>query len=117
MEKKLNEFNRDAVLAELAGGDFTLPRHQPLYIGRGCDQCKQSGYRGRIGIYELLRMDPTLRPLVMAHAPASEIRTQACRQGMTTLREDGWQKVLQGLTTVEEVVRVTRQDELEPVAE
>lgn len=85
----------------------------PLYIGRGCEQCKHSGYRGRTGIYELLLMDNAIRPLVMEHAPATDIRAQASQKGMRSLREDGWEKVAQGITTVEEVLRVTRQDDLE----
>jgi len=107
--------DRDILEAKLADADFNVTRHDTLYIGRGCEQCKQSGYRGRIGIYELLLMDNSIRPLVMEHAPASAVRAAACQQGMKTLREDGWQKVLQGITTVEEVLRVTRQDDIEPV--
>jgi type II secretion system protein E len=102
---------------EFTGNEGAFPRPSVLYAGRGCDQCKQSGYRGRTGIYELLVMEPALRPLIMEHAPASTIRALACQHGMHTLREDGWQKVLRGQTTVEEVLRVTRQDDIEPVEE
>ncbi len=105
----------DTLVAKLSGSDFPISRRDVLYVGHGCDQCKQSGYRGRTGIYELLLMDNAIRPLVMERAPSSLIRAEACRQGMQTLREDGWQKVLQGQTTVEEVLRVTRQDDIEPV--
>jgi type II secretory ATPase GspE/PulE/Tfp pilus assembly ATPase PilB-like protein len=107
----------DTLATKFAGSDFPINRHTQLYVGRGCDQCKQSGYRGRTGIYELLLMDNTIRPLIMDRAPATLIRNMACQQGMTTLRDDGWQKVLQGKTTVEEVIRVTRQDDIEPVEE
>jgi len=103
----------DTLAARFAGSDFTFSAHDTLYVGRGCDQCKRSGYRGRTGIYELLLMDNTLRPLVMEHAPATVIRSAACQRGMQTLREDGWEKVLHGITTIEEVLRVTRQDEVE----
>ncbi len=105
----------DTVYAKLAGSGFPISAQDTLYIGRGCDQCKQSGYRGRSGIYELLMMDNALRPLVMERAPSSAVRTVAIQHGMLTLREDGWQKVLAGITTVEEVIRVTRQDDIEPV--
>lgn len=84
-----------------------------LYRGRGCDLCKQTGYRGRTGIYELLVIDDCIRSLILSRAPASEIRDAACARGMRTLRQDGWIKVEKGITTVEEVVRVTQQDELE----
>ncbi|MCL6630270.1 MAG: type II secretion system protein GspE, partial [Armatimonadetes bacterium] len=84
-----------------------------LYRGRGCDLCKQTGYRGRTGIYELLVIDDCIRSLILSRAPASEIRDAACARGMRTLRQDGWIKVKKGITTVEEVVRVTQQDEVE----
>jgi type II secretion system protein E len=107
----------DTLLAKLSGSEFPITRHDMLYMGRGCDYCKQSGYRGRTGIYEMLTMDNAVRPLVMERAPASAIRAVATQQGLRSLREDGWQKVLLGVTTVEEVLRVTRQDDIEPVAE
>ena len=100
---------------KFSGSDFTISPHTPLYIGGGCEHCKHSGYRGRTGIYELLVMDNAIRPLVMDRAPANVIRGMACQQGMQTLREDGWRKVLLGITTVEEVLRVSRQDDLEIV--
>jgi general secretion pathway protein E len=103
----------DTVRAKLAGSGLPLSPHDKLYIGRGCDQCKQSGYRGRSGIYELLVMDNNIRPLVMDHTPASVIRSVACQNGMRTLREDGWRKVLLGETTVEEMMRITRQDDVD----
>ena len=105
----------DALVDKMAGSDFPISSRDVLYIGRGCEHCKHSGYRGRVGIYELLMLDNATRPLVMEHAPSSAIRALACQRGMKTLREDGWQKVLHGITTVEEVLRVTRQDEIEPV--
>lgn len=105
----------DTLVEKYAGSDFALSRRDSLYVGRGCDQCKQSGYRGRTGIYEMLTMDNTIRPMIMERASASAIRAMACQQGMHMLREDGWRKVLQGITTVEEVLRVTRQDDIEPV--
>jgi len=105
----------DILETKLSEADFPISRRDTLYIGRGCEQCKHSGYRGRTGIYELLLMDNAIRPLVMEHAPATAIRSLACQQGMKTMREDGRQKVLRGITTVEEVLRVTRQDDIEPV--
>jgi type II secretion system protein E len=103
----------DSVQIKLAGSGLTLSPRDMLYVGRGCDQCKQSGYRGRTGIYELLVMDNAIRPLVLDHSPATVIRACACEHGMKTLREDGWRKVLQGLTTVEEMLRITRQDDID----
>jgi type II secretory ATPase GspE/PulE/Tfp pilus assembly ATPase PilB-like protein len=111
---KVPRSDTDVLLEQFAGTSLAeLLGSTPLYIGSGCEMCKQSGYRGRTGIYELLLMDNTIRPLVMEHAPASDIRTQASLKGMHSLREDGWEKVAQGITTVEEVLRVTRQEDLE----
>ena len=104
----------ETMLRKLPENGFSLAANEVLYTGRGCDYCKYTGYRGRTGIYELLLVDSTIRPLVMERAPAATIRSAACQQGMRTLREDGWAKVLQGITTVEEVLRVTRQDEWGP---
>ena len=78
--------------------------------GPGCAQCKQTGYRGRVGIHELLIVDDELRALIMKNADASTIRAYATGRGMPTLRSDGAQKVLEGVTTIEEVMRVTQED-------
>ncbi len=105
----------ETMLRKLPENGFSLAANEVLYTGRGCDYCKYTGYYGRTGIYELLLVDSTIRPLVMERAPAATIRSAACQQGMRTLREDGWAKVLQGITTVEEVLRVTRQDDRGPL--
>jgi general secretion pathway protein E len=78
--------------------------------GSGCAQCKQTGYRGRAGIHELLIIGDEVRGLIMKNADAASIRREATDRGMPTLREDGAQKVLEGLTTIEEVMRVTQED-------
>jgi general secretion pathway protein E len=81
-----------------------------LFHGKGCDDCRGTGYRGRTGIYELFRITEEARSLVVRKAPAGEIRRRAVAQGMVTLREDAWAKVCAGLTTVEEILRVTQED-------
>jgi general secretion pathway protein E len=78
--------------------------------GPGCAECKQTGYRGRIGIHELLIVDDEIRALVMKNADAATIQRSATARGMLTLRDDGARKVLEGLTTIEEVIRVTQED-------
>jgi len=70
--------------------------------------CRQLGYQGRLGIYELLLVSEALRPLIMNRAPATTIAQTAIEHGMRTLRQDGWKKVQAGLTTIEEVLRVTQ---------
>jgi len=78
-----------------------------LYRGKGCKSCKQSGYWGRVGLYELLEMSEELRQLISERAPIPVLRKVARETlGMTTLREDGLKKVLEGTTTLEEVNRV-----------
>lgn len=79
-----------------------------LYRGTGCERCGGSGYRGRIGLYELLVMSDTIRHHIASGADANIIRDQAISEGMKTLRQDALEKLAAGLTTPEEVVRVTR---------
>jgi type II secretion system protein E len=82
-----------------------------FYKGAGCEQCRQLGYQGRQGIYELLVLNESLRPLILSRAAASTVATKAIEQGMRTLRNDGWDKVMQGKTTIEEILRVTQVEE------
>jgi type II secretory ATPase GspE/PulE/Tfp pilus assembly ATPase PilB-like protein len=79
--------------------------------GTGCEACRMLGYQGRMGIYELLFMDESLRPLVISRATASAIAQKAMSRGMHTLRNDGWKKVKAGQTTIDEVLRVTQTEE------
>ncbi len=80
------------------------------YHGSGCDECRNTGYRGRTGIFELMIMSEEIRQLVLEKVSADRIRQTAISQGMQVLRECGWQKIKQGLTTVEEVLRVTQEE-------
>src|SRR5256714_5053530 len=82
-----------------------------FFHGTGCEECRQLGYQGRMGIYELLILNEGLRPLILNRAPASTIAQKAMDFGMRTLRTDGWNKVRAGLTTIEEVLRVTQIEE------
>jgi len=82
-----------------------------FWRGAGCEDCRQLGYQGRKGIYELLIVNENLRPLVLSRAAASTIAQRAIEQGMRTLRTDGWNKVKNGETTIEEVLRVTQIEE------
>ena len=82
-----------------------------FYNGKGCENCRQLGYQGRMGIYELLLINETIRPLILSRAPASTIANKAVEQGMRPLRSDGWVKVREAKTTIEEVLRVTQIEE------
>ncbi len=81
-----------------------------LWRGRGCDECRGTGYRGRTGIYELFPITEDARSLILRRAPSRDIRRQAVEHGMVTLRLDGWRKACAGVTTVEEILRVTQED-------
>jgi len=78
----------------------------------GCERCRYTGYRGRTAIYEIVKMTEALRRLVVQNVPASALRNVALEQGMRTIRRDGWEKVKHGLTTVDEVIRETMEEEL-----
>ena len=78
-----------------------------LYRGRGCDFCNQSGYKGRMGLFEILVMDDELRDLVMKQASTNLLRSEAQKRGMRTLRQSGLAALFDGLTTIDEVIRET----------
>ena len=82
-----------------------------FWRGAGCEQCRELGYQGRMGIYEILILTESLRPMILNRAAASTIAQRAIDEGMRTLRIDGWRKVKAGLTTIEEVLRVTQTEE------
>ncbi len=77
-----------------------------FYRGKGCDRCRHTGYRGRIGIFELMLVTDHIRELILRKAPTHEIRQAGLEAGMMTLRQDAMQKILEGVTTMEEALRV-----------
>lgn len=81
-----------------------------IYEGKGCESCKFTGYKGRTAIYEFLNMNEDIRDMVLHRASSDQIKKKALQLGMHTLRMDGWEKVKRGLTTLNEVIRVTQQD-------
>jgi len=81
-----------------------------FYRGNGCQECGKTGYRGRIAIFELLTMNDRLREVVFEGHPSSVLKRIAREEGMRSLREDGFRKILSGITTVAEAIRVTQQD-------
>ena len=84
---------------ELAGRKF--------YHGRGCDVCNNTGYKGRVGIFELLHITPEIQQLITQRKPTQYIKECAVNQGMITMRQDGINQVLQGITTASEVITYT----------
>ena len=92
--------------AELALLEGQVP--QTLYRPLGCAVCGQSGYRGRTGIYELLTVNDAMRQLIHTRVPEQALRQHALQGGMRNLRQDGMRLVLAGTTSLEELLRVTR---------
>jgi type II secretory ATPase GspE/PulE/Tfp pilus assembly ATPase PilB-like protein len=97
------------VLATVAAGQAKVaaPRFRR---GRGCEVCSGTGYRGRTGLYELMPMTPELREGVVQGAPLARLRAMAESHGMTSLRTSGWIKACEGVTTLEEVMRISRDE-------
>lgn len=113
MKKKLSSIensqillSRDRIIAE----DMRVFKEGniKLYRGNGCDKCGNTGYKGRVGIFEFLEMSPKIAHLVLENASADQINSQAVEEGMLTLAQDGYLKVIEGLTTIEEVMRVAK---------
>ena len=91
--------------ARIAG----LPGDVPLLVGKGCDNCAHTGYRGRTGVFELITVDDRIRKLIVSKSDVNEIREAARQNGMKTLYEDGIEKIKAGTTTVSELLRVTQE--------
>lgn len=84
-----------------------------FYEGHGCDECKQTGYKGRTAIYEILIADSDISDIILARQSADRIKEKAVAKGMRTLRQDGWEKIKMGMTTPSEVLRVTEAEQIE----
>lgn len=91
--------------------DLGAQQEATFFRGAGCDECHQSGYQGRTGVYEFLPVTDRVRDLILANHPAGEIKRQAITEGMSTLHQDALAKALEGETTYREVVRVSHRDE------
>jgi general secretion pathway protein E len=96
--------------ADLDALGVTAPPGTRLFRGKGCEECRGTGYRGRMGIYELFPITEDARGLMLRRAASRDIRQYAISAGMVTLRMDGWRRACEGLTTVEEILRVTQED-------
>ena len=94
--------------------EISFPREMGVTFlrGAGCENCRQTGYQGRLAIYEICVVTEPLKRLIMQKRDGGEMKQCAIAQGMRTLRQDGWRRVAQGKTTIEEVVRVTQTDEV-----
>jgi type IV pilus assembly protein PilB len=82
----------------------------PTFKGKGCPICSGTGYKGRLGLYEVMLMKDEVKELILARASTTEIKKEAIRLGMKTLRQSGIHKIKTGMTTIEEVLRATMED-------
>lgn len=96
---------------EMAGVTDEMAATATFYRGKGCSRCNGTGYRGRMGIFELMIMSPKVREMTFRQAAVADIRRIAIQEGMKTLYMDGLQKVLKGKTTLEELLSVARPEE------
>jgi type IV pilus assembly protein PilB len=96
----------DALLAQLGLSKRDIGDRKFFY-GKGCDACNQTGYKGRKGIYELLKITDPLRELINERAPSVTLKEKAVELGMVTLRQDGLRSIFAGDTTIEEVLKYT----------
>lgn len=107
------QINVDYLLSTLVAGGAILPNQKVeellFYRGRGCAQCGQDGYKGRIGIYEVLEMDDDLAKVILENGTADDLRKVANTKGMQTMTQDGFLKAKSGITTIEEILRVTKE--------
>ncbi len=104
------------LLKELGVSSHNLSKVK-IYEGKGCEVCRFTGYKGRTAIYEILVMNEPIRELVLKRSSSDQIKSKAVALGMRTLRQDGWEKIMAGITTPSEVIRVTQKEELEEVEE
>ncbi|HHV35935.1 MAG TPA: Flp pilus assembly complex ATPase component TadA [Syntrophomonadaceae bacterium] len=105
--KEAYEISREQLLSNIP--DFPLEEGEEkvtLHRAKGCFRCSNTGYKGRVGVYELLLVNEEIKRLTLQHASSSEINDAAVAEGMVTLRQDGLRKVKQGITSVEEIMRV-----------
>lgn len=101
----------EEIISRIKGDIKIDPVKIEIFEGKGCEECRFTGYRGRTGIYEVMPVSEPIREMIVARASSQQIKQKAIAEGMRTLRQDGLQKVIQGVTTYTEVVRVTQQEE------
>lgn len=99
-------FHTDEILCPIEKGNGAYDMY--LYRGEGCDECGHTGYSGRIGIFEVLKVDETIGRMILDNKSSDEIQAMAIQRGMITMLQDGYLKALDGITTIEEVLRVSK---------
>jgi general secretion pathway protein E len=105
-----NPGDKEQLLLQSFAGGNKQERVDTLYKGGGCEQCGSTGYKGRIAIYEVLQISKEISKLILQRSDSGTIKSKAVELGMKRLREDGFDKIIRGITTVDEVLRVTQED-------
>jgi general secretion pathway protein E len=100
-------YQADAATLVAAGFPVSPSDKITLYRGEGCRECRGTGYKGRCGIFEIFPLSQSLQRMVAAGGHSHQMRELALKEGMTTLRQDAWRKIVAGVTTLEEAMRVT----------
>lgn len=101
------EYIPEDIEAETLGISGNRLKGKTIYTSVGCEECVNTGYKGRMSIYEIMIMDNEIQSLILKTQDSNLIQKEALKKGMTTLRQDGVEKILNGITTIEEVIRVT----------
>ncbi|NTU99498.1 hypothetical protein HGA64_05865 [Candidatus Falkowbacteria bacterium] len=104
MDAILKTMIREKIITSSKGLESLL-----FYRGKGCKQCNDAGYKGRMGIYEVLEITPEISDMILKKATETEIKQAAIDQKMITITEDGFIKAKNGVTTIEEIMRVTKE--------
>ena len=99
---------RSAMVLESIGVTPDQLKNGKLFKSNGCDQCVHTGFKGRIGIFEIMMLDDTIKTMILKSFDSNMIKQETVKRGMLTLQQDGIGKVLDGVTTIEEVLRVTQ---------
>lgn len=105
-------FSPEESMITQVGGDPAEAADAAFMKGKGCENCRHTGYRGRVAIYEILPFTRKIRDMTVERASSNQIKDEACREGMETLRQAGWRRIKEGRTTFEEVLRVTADADL-----
>ena len=105
----------EMIMEEIQAGHPEKSRNAKYYKGRGCPNCNFTGYKGRIALFEMMVLDDSIRSMIVHQRPSNEIKRTAIDSGMITLRREGWNRVLDGMTTIEEVMRVARKADIAAV--
>jgi type II secretory ATPase GspE/PulE/Tfp pilus assembly ATPase PilB-like protein len=96
--------------SDLEAAALLPPDIKSVWRGKGCEDCRGTGYKGRQGVFELMEVDDALREMILKREGANRLKKYAIEHGMKTLRDDGWDRVRAGVTTAEEVLRITKTD-------